>query len=358
MIVVSVLVIAAGITATVMQGGFNLGIDFEAGLRQRVEIAAADDPEVADVRDALAGIEGAQVQRVGQPADNQFSIRVTDPGTIENFSQVMSDRVVDSLGEEFGETNIVVLETSFVGPRFSQDLASQAIWLTTLALLLILAYIWFRFRLGYAASAIVTLIHDVAVMLGFIGAMQIEVSTATIAAVLTIIGYSLNDTIVIFDRIRENETILRESPFETIVNTSITQSLSRTLITSLTTMLAVLAIFLFATGQIRDFALNLMVGIVVGTYSSIFVASPMLLAWRSRAVARRRKKEVAKYGGRAAPTEAKKESVAPADEKRQKQPEPAAVGVDADAVKKEVAKKRQSAGAGKNVPRSKRKKKK
>lgn len=359
MIVVSIVVIAAGITATVMQEGFNLGIDFEAGLRQRVEIGGADDVDVAAVRDALAGIDGVQIQRVGQPEDDEFSIRVRDPGNVENFSQTMSSQVEDALGEAFGASNIVVLQTSFVGPRFSQDLASQAIWLTTLALLLILAYIWFRFRLGYAASAIVTLIHDVAVMLGFIGAFQIEVSTATIAAVLTIIGYSLNDTIVIFDRIRENEGILRESPFETIVNTSITQSLSRTLITSLTTMLAVLAIFLFATGQIRDFALNLMVGIVVGTYSSIFVASPMLLAWRTRAIARRRSKEVAKYGGRAAPADVKKaEKVAPADDSGQKQPEPAAVGVDADAVKKELGKKRQSSAAGKNVPRSKRKKKK
>ena len=217
MIVVSALVIAAGITATVMQDGFNLGIDFEAGLRQRVEIEGSGDVEVDAVRDALSGIEGAQVQRVGQPEDNQFSIRVRDPGNVDDFSRVMSDEIVATLGAEFGETNILVLETSYVGPRFSQDLAGQAIWLTTLALLLILAYIWFRFRLGYAASAIVTLIHDVAIMLGFIGAMQIEVSTATIAAVLTIIGYSLNDTIVIFDRIRENEGILRESPFETIV---------------------------------------------------------------------------------------------------------------------------------------------
>jgi preprotein translocase subunit SecF len=323
-----------------------------------VEIAqAAGDIDATEVRAALSGVDGAQVQRVGQPEDQQFSIRVRDPGNVENFSQIMSTEIEEALGEAFGETNISVLQTSFVGPRFSQDLASQAVWLTTLALVLILAYIWFRFRLGYAASAIVTLIHDVAVMLGFIGAFQIEVSTATIAAVLTIIGYSLNDTIVIFDRIRENETILRESPFETIVNTSITQSLSRTLITSLTTLLAVLAIFLFATGQIRDFALNLMVGIVVGTYSSVFVASPMLLAWRTRAIARRRQKEVAKYGGRAAASgEQKKETPAPADD--QKAPQPATVGVDADAVKKEIGKRRQQTGAGKNVPRSKRKKKK
>ncbi|MFP4374073.1 MAG: protein translocase subunit SecF [Spirochaetaceae bacterium] len=358
MILISILVIAAGTTATVMQGGFNLGIDFEAGLLQRVEIRGSGDVGADAVRDALSGIDGVQVQRVGRPEDNQFSIRVRDSGDVEDFSRVMTDEVVTALGGEFGERNIGVLETSYVGPRFSQDLATQAIWLTTLALLLILAYIWFRFRLGYAASAIVTLIHDVAVMLGFIGALQIEVSTATIAAVLTIIGYSLNDTIVVFDRIRENESILRESPLATIVNTSITQSLSRTLITSLTTLLAVLAIYLFATGQIRDFALNLVVGIVVGTYSSIFVASPILLAWRTRAIARRRKKELERYGGRAAPAETpKREALAPVDEKGN-QPEPAAVGVDADAVKKEVAKKRQSTGAGRNVPRSKRKKKK
>ncbi len=358
MILISILVIAAGTTATVMQGGFNLGIDFEAGLLQRVEIRGSGDVGADAVRDALSGIDGVQVQRVGRPEDSQFSIRVRDSGDVEDFSRVMTDEVVTALGGEFGERNIGVLETSYVGPRFSQDLATQAIWLTTLALLLILAYIWFRFRLGYAASAIVTLIHDVAVMLGFIGALQIEVSTATIAAVLTIIGYSLNDTIVVFDRIRENESILRESPLATIVNTSITQSLSRTLITSLTTLLAVLAIYLFATGQIRDFALNLVVGIVVGTYSSIFVASPILLAWRTRAIARRRKKELERYGGRAAPAETpKREALAPVDEKGN-QPEPAAVGVDADAVKKEVAKKRQSTGAGRNVPRSKRKKKK
>lgn len=356
MMVVSVIVIATGITATIMQDGFNLGIDFEPGLRQRIEVADdAGEVSALSVRETLSDIEGTQVQRVGQDEDRQFSIRVRDPGTIENFSQVMAERVEEALSEEFGAGNVSVLETSFVGPRFSQDLASQAVWLTTMALVLILAYIWFRFQLGYATSAIVTLIHDVAVMLGFIGAMQLEVSTATIAAVLTIIGYSLNDTIVIFDRVRENESILRESPFETIINTSITQSLSRTLITSATTMLAVLAIFIFATGEIRDFALNLMVGIVVGTYSSVFVASPMLLAWRTRAVQRRRKREVAKYGGRAAGGDAKKESPAPADDK--KAPQPATVGVDADAVKKEIGQRRQPT-AGKNVPRSKRKKKK
>ena len=151
-------------------------------------------------------------------------------------------------------------------------------------------YIWFRFKLGFAISAITALGHDVLIMLGFIGTIGLEVSTTTIAAVLTIIGYSLNDTIVVFDRVRENQSLLKGERFDIVVNTSITQSLSRTLITSLTTLLAVLALYLFGTGSIKDFALNLIVGILVGTYSSIFIASPVLLGWTNVVQKRKAKK--------------------------------------------------------------------
>ena len=123
------------------------------------------------------------------------------------------------------------------------------------------------------------LFHDVLIMLGFIGTFQLEVNTTTIAAVLTIIGYSLNDTIVVFDRIRENTGLLKGEKFSRIIDISITQSLSRTIITSLTTLIAVLALYFFGTGPIKDFALNLIVGIIAGTYSSIFIASPILLGW-------------------------------------------------------------------------------
>ena len=133
-------------------------------------------------------------------------------------------------------------------------------------------------------------------MLVFIGAFQVEVSTATIAAILTIIGYSLNDTIVVFDRVRENEKIMRESGFETIINSSITQSLSRTLITSLTTLLAVVAIYVFATGTVQLFALNLVVGVIVGTYSSVFIASPVLLGWRRAARRRQARTDADRHG--------------------------------------------------------------
>ncbi|MFW6209069.1 MAG: protein translocase subunit SecF, partial [Spirochaetota bacterium] len=203
---------------------------------------------------------------------------------------------------------VVIKQSEYVGPRFSKTLAEQSFSLTLLALVLILIYIWFRFQFGYAISAIVALTHDVLVMLGFIGATQMEVSTTTIAAVLTIIGYSLNDTIVIFDRIRENEGLLQGRDIEDIINTSISQSLSRTLITSLTTLLAVVALYLFGTGAIKDFALNLIVGIIVGTYSSIFVASPMLLGWRRS----REKKKRVKRGLPPKPTKAEiEEKTAP-----------------------------------------------
>jgi preprotein translocase subunit SecF len=159
-------------------------------------------------------------------------------------------------------------------------LGEQAVWLVVVAFTLIFIYILFRFRIAFAVGAILALVHDIAIMLGVLGTLQFEISTATIAAVLTIVGYSLNDTIVIFDRIRENETLMRDSDFELVINTSITQSLSRTVITSLTTLLAVFAIYIFSTSSIKTFALSLMIGVVVGTYSSMFVAAPTVLLWR------------------------------------------------------------------------------
>ncbi len=363
MAIVSIAVIIGGGLGVYFQGGFNLGIDFEAGLRQRIQVFPdAAEANTGDLRDALSEIDGVQVQAIGAPEDQEFTIRVQDNGTIDNFSQVMSERVAAQLEEAFGAGAVQVLSTNYVGPRFSSDLTRQTIVLTSLALGLILVYIWFRFRLAYAVAAIVTLLHDVAIMLGFIGTMQIEVATATIAAVLTIIGYSLNDTIVIFDRIRENETLLRDSEFGLIVNTSITQSLSRTLITSLTTLLAVIAIFIFATGAIQDFALNLMVGIVVGTYSSVFVASPFLLTWQRRSRKRAQERGRKQYGSQ--PTPAKKKPAeasggTSAEGSTESEKQTAAVGAkDVESVKRDIERRRASTAAGKNVPRSKRKKRK
>lgn len=336
MFIISAVVIVGGIAGTVTQGGFNLGIDFQAGLSLTVGISR--NVSVDEVRSALDEVDGVQVQRLGAPADNRFVVRVRDDGRTDEFVTVVTDQVLEDLRAAFPDSRVEELETAYVGPRFSRDLTQQALFLTVFALVLILAYLWFRFRLGYAASSITALIHDVLVIIGVIGTFQMEVSTATIAAVLTIIGYSLNDTIVIFDRIRENEELLRDSDFRTVINASVTQSLSRTIITSLTTLLAVGAIYVFSTGSIQLFALTLIIGVLVGTYSSVFVASPVLFAWHTRAEARRRKRETERYHRGAINRTADTGVVEDSASKTQSQSAAArAVTVDAEAAKRQIA---------------------
>jgi preprotein translocase subunit SecF len=384
MFLFSIILIAGGIIGTVSNKGFNLGIDYQAGLNQRVQIAPiaftasfsdpgdasfdiqgsniiieirsdkgvssysysfedypslvnlqtaiseipgfeilliasdtspsmdltsglsfplqitnepsfinivggkTDSVPIDQVRSSLSGLGNPQVQVVGNESLSEFMIRVSDPEGIRK-DEIEAD-IVRSLEKDFGNNTVVIKQSDYVGPRFSSSLASQSITLTITALALILMYIWFRFKLGFAVSAITALGHDVLIMLGFIGTFGLEVSTTTIAAVLTIIGYSLNDTIVVFDRVRENQELLKGDRLDNIINISITQSLSRTIITSLTTLLAVVALYVFGTGSIKDFALNLIVGILVGTYSSIFIASPVLLGWNSVAKKRKSKK--------------------------------------------------------------------
>ncbi len=259
-------------------GGFNFGIDFQAGLNITAEIPTALDEQA--VRDVLVDYN-PQVQTAGDEG-GRFIIRIADDSEMEDFQQLTSKGITRSLEDVFG--NVKILSEEYIGSSFASSLATQTIWVTLIALGLILLYIWVRFKLNFAVSAITAVFHDVLFLLGFIGAFQLEFSTATIAAVLTIIGYSLNDTIVIFDRIRENSRIVKDKSFKEVINLSVTQSMSRTLITSFTTLLAVVAILVFASGTIQTFALSLVVGIVVGTYSSIFVASPILLLWHEQEV--------------------------------------------------------------------------
>jgi preprotein translocase subunit SecF len=292
----SVLCIVAGIAVTIVRGGFNLGLDFQAGLSQQVHIEGAN-ASIDQVRLALSDIEGVQIQEAGAGEQN-YIIKVKQQESVNTstFQEDMRSRILKTLSASFGGEAVRELQSEYVGPRFSSDLTSQTILLTVFALLLILLYCWFRFKLGYAMAAITATIHDTLFMIGFIGAFQLEVSTATIAAILTIIGYSLNDTIVIFDRIRENTSLLRENSFSLIINTSTTQSLSRTIYTSVTTLLAIIALYIFGSGDVKQFALNMIIGVVVGTYSSLFIACPVLYGWRGAAERRRRKKDAKKTG--------------------------------------------------------------
>jgi preprotein translocase subunit SecF len=177
-----------------------------------------------------------------------------------------------------------------VGSRFSKNLTDQAGMLLGLTLLLILAYSSVRFKPQFAIGAVLAIIHDGLIMVAFVVWSRMEFNTTTIAAILTILGYSINDTIVIFDRIRETRRIYPDDPFVTVLNRSLTETLGRTVITTVTTMLAVIFLFVFTTGSMKDFALTLLVGMISGVYSTIFIASGFVYAWDLQAKKKERRK--------------------------------------------------------------------
>ena len=201
-----------------------------------------------------------------------------------------------ALQARYGDDQVILKRTDFVGPRLAQQLGSQAIWLIIIALVAILIYMAFRFPFVYGVAAVGALVHDALIMLGFAAVFRVEIDAATIAAVLTILGYSINDTIVIFDRVRENRNLMRESNLETLLDASVTQTLGRTVITSGATMMAVLALFLLTSGSMKNFGLLMIVGIIEGTYSTVFIASPIVLEWETFMSRRRKRRELEKYG--------------------------------------------------------------
>lgn len=237
------------------------------------------DVDIDDIREALKDVGSVNVQTLGKVSEGGFQIKIN---VSEGEGQAeIEKKINDALYAHFGKENVVVMQSDFVGPKFSSDLLKSSIWAIFLAIGLILIYIACRFRIAYALSSIIALAHDVAAMLAFILIFQLEVSSTTIAAVLTIIGYSLNNTIVIFDRVRENIKENKKEGVWVIINKSVRQSFTRTMITSLTTLVAILPLAIFSSGDIRIFAINLTWGIIIGTYSSNFIA-PALLAFFNR----------------------------------------------------------------------------
>lgn len=232
---------------------------------------------IDDMRSALGN--SASVQIVGEEYQQIFQIRLAnEDGLLEDE---LSKQVGGSLASTFGEHAVVVLQSDFVGPKYSSTLVSGSILIVVVSISLILLYIWFRFKLAFALAAVITLVHDTFLLIGFITILRLEVSSTTIAALLTIIGYSLNNVIVIFDRIRENKPLLPKASTMSLIDTSVSQSLSRTLFSSLTTILAILPLAIFASGAIQLFAIEMVFGIVVGAYSSNLLA-PALFMWISK----------------------------------------------------------------------------
>lgn len=321
--IVSAIVILAGVASLAIKGGPKYGIDFAGGMIVQVKVDKANDVEV--IKDAMSDVElpGLVVQTLGLEGDHEYLIRTSSS---DISSQEVRTKVSSALGSKLGADSYEIQRLEMVGPKVGADLRAKALEALFYAVLIIAVYISGRFeqrwtvaaimaaalggsiygigmigmdmgflivaalgitvalcwylRLNYALGAVAALIHDVTITVGIFSILGKEFDLTIIAALLTIIGYSLNDTIIVFDRIRENNIARKGSDsFAAVINKSINQTLSRTIMTSLTTLVVVACLFALGGAVIHDFALALLIGVVVGTYSSIFVASPILLGF-------------------------------------------------------------------------------
>ena len=263
--------------------GFQLGIDFAGGTALQVSVAeAAGEIDEGDLRTVVTGLgpgfDDAVIYRYGSTEDRMFMINI--PLSKEETPD-LDLRITTALAEALGAP-VERERLESVGPKIGEELRWDGLGALMLSWVLILLYIWFRFDLRFAPGAVVALVHDVVITAGVFVAFGLEFNLQVLAALLVVIGYSLNDTIVIYDRVRENLELRGATHIEDVVNQSINQTLSRTLLTSLTTMLVVVSLVLLGGPVLRDFALALLLGIVIGTYSTIYVASSLLILLERR----------------------------------------------------------------------------
>ena len=274
---VSALVIATGLVLLV-RNGLPLGIDFSGGT---IVVAQFEQDVTEDqVRNAIAAaIPGDNVvQQYGAPADREILVRLPQAeGLEEGDSLGEGARQIDAALRQAGLEPFEVISTEIVGPVIGADLQRRGIYATLTALLAITLYIAFRFRFSFAVGALVAVIHDILVVVSFLVFFGYDVSLNVVAAILTITGYSVNDTIVVFDRVRENLRSLRRESLDRVINVSVNHTLARTVITSGTTFVAVLSLFLFGGEVLRGFAFTMLVGVVSGTYSTVFIASAIAI---------------------------------------------------------------------------------
>ena len=252
-----------------IKDNLNLGIDFKGGIL--IEANFKTSPDLSDLREQLIGMSvgNFEIQEFG--SSENILIRIEKNSEKKEEQNSLINNIKNELPSEIDYRRI-----EFVGPKVGKELQIMGIKAVLFSLIAMFAYIWFRFSgWQFGLGALVALFHDVLSTIGFFSLTQIEFNLASIAAILTIAGYSINDTVVVFDRIRENLS-KKESPFSDLLNLSINQTLSRTLMTSLTTLLALLALYIFGGEVVRGFVSAMMWGVLIGTYSSIFIASPLI----------------------------------------------------------------------------------
>jgi len=278
----SLILILIGIGSLVVKGGPNYGIDFAGGILVQVKFAKPTD--AVEIKKALGSLDlgSPVVQRFGEN-QNEFLIRV-EQSTAD--LQTLSGQMQSALEQTYEKGDVDIRRVELVGPQVGKDLRNKGLKAILYAMVGLLIYISWRFEFRFAVGAIIALVHDVAITIGAFSISGREIDLPIIAAFLAIIGYSLNDTIIVYDRIRENMGKHNKESFGFIVNRSVNETLSRTLLTSGTTLLVILALFFLGGGVIHNFAFAMLVGVVVGTYSSIYVASPVLLFWEQRKLAR------------------------------------------------------------------------
>ena len=281
--IISSALILVGLLSLLLKGGPKLSIDFEGGTL--VQIQFKEEVEISSIRQALEALDlgKSEIQVFG--ALNEIIIRLQRSQETETLVDDLNNAILNLLPYETLDFRRV--ET--VGPKIGSELSGKAFLAVLSAMIGILIYISIRFEFKFAIGAIVALVHDVLITLGIFSIMNYEISLPIIAAFLTIVGYSLNDTIVVFDRIRENVKRFKQESFLSIINRSINESLSRTIITSLTTFIVVFILWVAGGEVIKYFAFAMIIGVIIGTYSSIFVASPVLIVWEERIARKKRR---------------------------------------------------------------------
>jgi preprotein translocase subunit SecF len=264
--------------------GPNLGVDFSGGTV--VQVKFQQPVSIPDVRRAFESINlgGSEIQDFGREGDNEYLIRL-ERTSVEIGA--LGEQIKKALSDQFGADKFEIRRVEFVGPKIGEDLRRRGVLSVIVATIMMGIYIWFRFQFRFGIGAVIALIHDVLVTVGALMLANYEFDLTIIAALLTIVGFSVNDTVVICDRIRENMRKIKRETLESIVNTSINETLSRTILTTGTALMVLCALYLLGGAVIRPFAFALIVGFISGVYSTIFIASPVILFWEKRPKSRR-----------------------------------------------------------------------
>jgi preprotein translocase subunit SecF len=278
-----------------------IGLGKELIVNHRLPEGSTPEATIDTVREVLLPVvPSVTIQAVGNAIDQDFMIRCDPTGfkaTADSpAADVAARAIISALETKFSAGTVIEQQRESLGPQQAQSLATGSVVALAVALVIMLIYVSFRFRINYAFAAVAALIHDALTTIAFVGVFQVEVNTAVVAALLTIIGYSINDTVVIYDRVRENEKLLKGNPLGHIMNVSLSQTLSRTIITSLIVFVAIFPLYIFGTGPVKDFSFTMIFGIITGTYSSIFIACPIALGWQNSLDKNKRRKETGPYG--------------------------------------------------------------